>query len=325
MTIFNQFKKTAMTAFLTTLFATPTLADMPTVAMTQIVDHPSLNAISQGVIDGLAEDGFVQDKSVKINREIAQGDFGIATQIAKKFAGDRPDVIIPISTPSAISALTATRGQIPIVFTAVTDPIGAKLVKNFGKTGKNITGISDSIDIPAHFEIIKQIVPNARRIGRIYNPAEENSVSTNKDLQNYIKNSDYVLVEAVATKSSEVLTAARSLVGKVDMIYVAHDNTPVSALEGVIKVAEDNDIPIFAADLFSAERGILAGIGFDEYDMGRQAGKMAAQILKGEKAGEIPVIKMNKLHLAINLDAAKKMGVTLSPEVLNRANQIIGK
>lgn len=323
MTIFNQFKKTAAAALMAALSATA-FANTPTVAMTQIVNHPSLNAISQGVVDGLAEEGFVQGKTLNINQEIAQGDFGIATQIAKKFAGDQPDLIVPVSTPSAITVLSATKGRIPIVFTAVTDPIGAKIVKGFGKSGRNITGISDAIDVPAHFAIIEQIVPNARRVGRIYNPAEENSVSTNKELQQYFKNTDHQLVEAVATKSSEVLTAARSLVGKVDMIYIAHDNTPVSALEGIIKVAEDNDIPVFAADLFSVKRGVLAGIGFDEYDMGKQAGKMAAQVLRGEKVGNIPVIKMDKLHLAINKEAARKMGVTLSPEILKRANQVVG-
>lgn len=324
MTIFNQFKKTVAATLIAAVSATA-FASNPTVAMTQIVNHPSLNAISQGVVDGLAEEGFVQGKTLNINQEIAQGDFGIATQIAKKFAGDQPDLIVPVSTPSAITVLSATRGRIPIVFTAVTDPVGAKIVKGFGKSGRNITGISDAIDIPAHFAIIEEIVPKARRVGRIYNPAEENSVSTNKELQQYFKNTNRQLVETVATKSSEVLTAARSLVGKVDMIYIAHDNTPVSALEGIIKVAEDNDIPVFAADLFSVKRGVLAGIGFDEYDMGKQAGKMAAQVLRGEKAGNIPVIKMDKLHLAINKEAARKMGVTLSPEILQRANQVIGK
>ncbi len=302
--------------------STLTMAEQALVAITQIVSHPSLNAIHKGIVDELAEQGYKEGDKVRYLYEIAQGDMAIAGQIAKKFAGESPDVTVPISTPSAQTVAAAVRNK-PIVFAAITDPVGAKLVKNLGKSGTNITGITDAIDVERHIAVIKQIAPNAKRIGRIYNPGETNSVSVNEDFKHFFKDKDFTLVEAVATKSSEVLSAARSLVGKVDVIYIAHDNTTVSALEGVLKVCEQNDIPVFAADKDSVARGVLAGLGVDYYDVGRATGKRVAKILQGADPGDMAIGKVEAIKLAINTKAAEKMGVTLSKPVLEMADEII--
>ncbi len=318
-------KKNLLTsAAMAAMLALPTLslAEKPLVAITQIVSHPSLNAIHKGIVDELAAQKYKEGENIRYMYEVAQGDMAIAGQIAKKFAGESPAVTVPISTPSAQTVAAAVRNK-PIVFAAITDPVGAKLVKSMGKSGTNITGLSDAIDVKKNLKIIHKFVPNAKRIGRIYNPGETNSVSVNNDFKQLFKGTDNTLVEAVATKSSEVLSAARSLVGKVDVIYIAHDNTTVSALEGVIKVAEQNDIPVFATDTDSVERGVLAGIGLNYYDVGREVGKRVASILQGTKPGDIPVTTVDKLNLFINLKAAEKMGVTVDKAVIDSATKVI--
>lgn len=299
--------------------------DLPLVAISQIVAHPALDATYQGALDELAARGYENGKNIRIMYEIAQGDISIAGQIARKFAGENPALIIAIATPAAQTVATAAR-DIPIVFAAVTDPLEAKLVKNYDKPGKNITGVSDEVAFAQHLEMMQEIVPAAKRIGTVYNPGEANSVATLKKMQVYMADKPGLeLVSAAATKTSEVLGAARSLVGKADVLYITLDNTVVSALEAVIQVGEQNKLPVFNADTDSVFRGSIAAVGFDYYDVGRLSGEYAARILNGEKPGDIPVGKPGRLRLVINPGAAKKMGVEIPPEVTARAADIVGK
>lgn len=297
---------------------------IPVVAITQIVAHPALDATHKGVVERLAEAGFKDGESVKIIHETAQGDVSIAAQIAKKFAGEQPDVIVPIATPSAQTVASAARG-IPIVFAAVTDPLEAKLVSNLDKPGKNITGVRDEVDFARHLEMMLQITPDTVRIGTVYNPGEANSVATVAKVEQYLKDKPQELVTAAATKTSEVLGAARSLVGKVDVIYITLDNTVVSAMEAVVQVGEQNKIPVFNADTDSVSRGSVAALGFEYYDVGRLAGDYVVQILNGKNPGDIPVGSPAEVKLVVNPAAAEKMGVTLSEAVLKSASSVIGQ
>lgn len=296
---------------------------VPVVAITQIVAHPALDATYKGVVDRLAQAGYKNGKTVRILHETAQGDVSIAAQIAKKFAGEQPDVIVPIATPSAQAVAAAARG-VPIVFAAVTDPVEAKLVTNLQKPGKNITGVRDEVAFGRHLDMMLEVVPKAVRIGTIYNPGEANSAATIKKIQAHLKNKPQKLVTAAATKSSEVLSAARSLVGKVDVIYISLDNTVVSAMEAVAKVGMQNKIPVFNADTDSVNRGSIAAIGFKYYDVGKLAGNYVVDILKGKKAGDIPVASPKKVNLVVNPTAAKKMGVTIPAAMVKRASKVVG-
>ncbi|MBV7434456.1 ABC transporter substrate-binding protein [Cardiobacteriaceae bacterium TAE3-ERU3] len=317
-------KKMVLAAAVALGLGTAVAADQPVVAITQIVAHPALDAVHKGVVDELTDQGYVDGKNIAYMHESAQGDTGIAAQIAKKFAGDNPDVIVAIATPSAQSVAAAVRG-IPVVFSAVTDPVEAKLVKDLDKPGKNITGVTDAIALDKQVEMIQQIVPDAKKIGTVYNPGEANSVATNEKIKAFFEGKDLELIEAPATKSSEVLAAARSLVGKADVIYITLDNTVVSALEGVVQVGEQNDIPVFAADTGSVERGVVAALGFDYYDVGRETGKQVVEILKGKNPGDIPVGQLEQLNLFINPGAAEKMGITIPQEVIDSAAEVIGQ
>ncbi|WP_166263746.1 ABC transporter substrate-binding protein [Marinobacter caseinilyticus] len=296
--------------------------ERPLVAVTQIVEHPALDAVHQGVKDELAERGYNDGENLTLSFESAQGNSGIAAQIARKFVGEGANVIVAIATPSAQTVAAAAR-EIPIVFSAVTDPLGAKLVSSLDKPGANITGVTDMLPIDKHMDMVLRIVPNAKRIGTVYNPGEANAVSLVNALEKDLASRGITLVKAAATKTSEVLGAARSLTDKADAIYLTTDNTVISAAEAVIAVGERAKIPVFAADTATVSRGAVAALGFDYYDVGRQTGAMVASILAGAKPGDIAVERVEKLALFVNPGAAARMGIELPDSVINDAEQVV--
>lgn len=297
-------------------------AEPPLVAITQIVEHPALDATHEGVKDELAARGYKDGDNLRLMHESAQSNSAIASQIARKFVGESADVIVAIATPSAQTVAAAAR-NIPVVFAAVTDPVGAKLVKGTDAPGANITGVSDMSPIEKHLDMLQRIMPDAKRIGTVYNPGEANAVSLVELLEERMEARGLTLVKGAATKTSEVLGAARSLVGKADAIYLTTDNTVISAAEAVISVGERADIPVFAADTATVDRGAVAAMGFDYYDHGRQAGVMVARILEGEKPADMPFETMEKVKLFINPEAAERMGITLSEDVIADADHVV--
>ncbi|MBD2481968.1 ABC transporter substrate-binding protein [Planktothrix sp. FACHB-1365] len=292
------------------------------VAVTQIVEHPSLDATRKGIQDELAAAGLKAGETLKWEWESAQGNPSTATQIANKFVGENPDVIVAIATPSAQASVAVAR-NIPVIFAAVTDPLGAKLVNNLEKPGGLVTGVTDLSPINKQLDLIQEITPTVKRLGVIYNAGEANSVSLVDLLKIEATKRGLTVVEATANRSSDVATSARSLVGKVEAIYIPTDNTIVSALESVIQVGIDNKIPIYAADTDSVKRGAMAGLSFNYYDVGRQTGKVVLQVLKGESPGNIPVKSVEKLQLFINMKSATAMGVKIPESVLRKADQKI--
>ncbi len=301
-----------------TALATHAQAKDVTVAVTAIVEHPALDAARDGVKDALAEAGFKEGENLKFVYQSAQGNPATAAQIARQFVGEAPDVIVPISTPSAQAVVSATR-DIPIVFTAVSDPVGAQLVKDMTKPGGNVTGLSDMSPVVEHIKLIKEVMPNIKKLGYLYNSGETNSVSLLAALKEAASAEGIEIVESAATKSAEVQGAARALVGRADAMYVPTDNTIVSALESAVGVAEESKLPLFTADTDSVKRGALAALGFNYYDVGKQTGAVVVKILNGEKPGDIAVDIAKGTDLVINLSAAKKMGVEFPQAVIDRA------
>ncbi len=281
------------------------------IGVTQIVEHPSLDAALEGFKKALDDSGIEASYDV----QIAQGDQNNNQSIANNFAGDGVDLIFANSTPSALSALNATK-DIPIVFTSVTDPVGAQLVKSMDSPEGNITGTTDTHPdaIPNMVKFINEQF-EAGTVGVIYNSGEQNSEVQIEKVREALSSTDMKLAEATVSNSSEVKQAAESLVGKADAIYIITDNTVVSALESVIQVSNDNDIPLFVGELDSVKRGGFAAYGFDYEDIGYEAGEMAAKILKdGKKPSELPVQYPQNLKLVINKKAAEEMGIDLKEE-----------
>ncbi len=319
-----RFAATLMALMAATAITTAAQAKDVVVEVTAIVQHPALDAARDGVKAALAEAGFKEGDNLKFVYQSAQGNPATAAQIARQFVGENPDVIVPISTPSAQAVVSATR-DIPVVFTAVSDPVGAQLVKSMEKPGGNVTGISDMSPVAEHIKLIREIMPNIKKLGYLYNPGETNSVSLLKALKAAAAKDNIEIVEFTATKSADVKSAAEALVGRADAMYIPTDNTVVSALESAVGVADESKLPLFTADTDSVKRGALAALGFNYFDVGKQTGEVVVRILKGEKPGDIPVEIAKGTNLVVNLDAAKKMGVTIPQSVLDRATSKIGQ
>jgi putative ABC transport system substrate-binding protein len=294
-------------------------ADAPLVAITAIVEHPALDACRDGVIEGLKQQGVAAETTY----QSAQGQPATAAQIARSFVGMDPAVIVAISTPSAQAAAAATK-DIPIVFTAVTAPVEAGLVADLNHPGGNVTGLSDLSPLAQHLNLILEISPEVKRLGIPYNPGEANAVTLVRLMTTYAQDRGLEVVEATASKSADVVAAARALVGQADAIYVPTDNTVVSALESLIVVARQAKVPVFSGDTDSVARGCIGSIGFDYFQVGVQTGKIVARVLNGEKPGDIPIEVASGTDLVLNPAAAESFGVTIPAALLARATRIVG-
>ncbi|KVD84027.1 ABC transporter substrate-binding protein [Burkholderia stagnalis] len=296
-------------------------AHAQTVKVLSIVDHPALDAIRDGVRAELKAEGYGDDK-LKWEYQSAQGNTGTAAQIARKFIGDKPDVIVAIATPAAQAVVASTK-SVPVVYSGVTDPVAAQLVKGWGPTGTNVTGVSDKLPLDRQVALIKRVVPNAKTVGMVYNPGEANSVVVVKELKAILAKQGMTLKEAAAPRTVDIGPAAKSLIGKVDVIYTNTDNNVVSAYEALVKVANEAKIPLVAGDTDSVKRGGIAALGINYGDLGRQTGKVVARILRGEKPGAIASETSSNLELFVNTGAAEKQGATLAPDLVKDAKTVI--
>ena len=281
------------------------------IGITQFAPHPSLDAATEGFKKAL------KDKGIKatFDEQNAQADMNNTQTIANNFVGDKVDLIFANATPSATAALNATK-EIPIIFTSVTDPVGAGLVEAFDKPGKNITGTTDN-----HPDATKKTINfiteevKAKKVGVIYNSGEQNSVVQIKEVKKLAEEKGAKLVEVSVSTTAEVKQAAESLVGRVDAIYIPTDNTVVTALDSVISIANSKKIPLFVGELDSMKKGAVAASGFSYFDLGYQSGLMAAEILSGKKKpSEIPVELPSSLKLVINKSAAEAQGLKVKDD-----------
>jgi putative ABC transport system substrate-binding protein len=297
-------------------------AEQVFVAVTAIVDHPALEACRDGIRDELKAAGYEDGKNLKFVYESAKGSTSNAIQIAQKFVGQKPDVIVAISTPSAQAVVAATQ-DIPVVFTAVTDPVGARVINDRNQPGGNVTGVSDMSPIHQQLELIRGIMPNARIIGVPYNPGETNSMALLQRLELEAHGQGMVIHEVAVAKSADVSAAARRMVGNVDAIYVPTDNTVVSALAAVTKVGMESKLPVFAGDTEAVLHGAVAAVGFNYYDVGRQTGKIVLRVLNGENPGDIAVEGIRTTELYVNPGAAEKTGISIPAAIIARAKQVV--
>ncbi len=286
-----------------------------TIGISQIVTHPALDATVQGFQDALAEAGFT---NVTYDLQNAEGDMATTASIAQKFAGDDLDLVLGVATPTA-QALAKQITDVPVLFTAVTDPVGAGLVVDPAAPSANITGVSDMQPVKPILELAQTFRPDAKNVGMVYNAGESNSVFLVEQAEKDAATMGLTIVKAPASTSAEVQAAAKSLIGRVDAIAVIGDNTAVSALESIIKVCEENKIPLVAGDPDSVKRGAVACYGFDYYDLGKQTGAMAAQIMSGTPVADIPVQFAENLQLSVNESAATAQDVTLPQDLIDQA------
>lgn len=290
-----------------------------TISVSQFVEHPALDAVLKG-----AEDYFKDNKlDVKFSVHNAQANMATTVQIASQILGEQPDLVIAIATPSA-QACAQKIQDIPVLATAVTDHVGAGLVKTLEHPGGNISGTSDMLPVARQLDLIREFHPNLKSLGVIYNSGEANSVTLVKMLKSACDAAGIKLEEATVLNSAGIYQAAKSLVGRSEAIYLPTDNTVISALESVVKVCNQNKLPLYAADNSSVERGAIAALAFDYYKLGYQTGAMAKRILfDGADISTMPVESLKELSLYVNLKAAAAMGVTVPESVLSRAEKVI--
>ena len=293
-----------------------------TVAVTAIVQHPALDAVLEGLRRGLADAGYTEGRDIAITYESAQGNPAIAAQIAERFVAASPAMIVAISTPSAQAVAAATR-TIPVVFSAVTDPLAAGLVASLERPGGNITGVSDVGRMADNVALIREITPNVSRLGVLFNPAEANSVASRAALATAAEAAGIAIVDAPVASPDDVERAARSLVGKVDALFAPNDNTVVQAFEAAAEVANDTKLPLYAADTENVPRGALAALGVDYIEVGLLTAALVHRILSGGAPGDMPVVSAPHAELHLNRGVAAAIGVRFPEPVVERAAKIV--
>lgn len=301
-------------------------ADEKKIAISMIVEVPQLLETKEGVLKGLAERGFAEGKTLSVDYQNANGSMPVQQQIARKFLGDRPDVVVSITTPTSQAMATSIK-EIPLVFVTVTDPVRARLIDRYVKPGGNITGVSDAAPIGQQLRLFREIIPKLITLGFIYNPALDSSNATLGWVKEQGEPLGIQIVESVAPTTNEVVPATLKLVGKVDAIYVPNDTTVVAALESVVKIGRETQTPVFTGETRGVDRGALASIGLNYVQVGRLAGLMVADILEGQKPGDIDAViayqKLPNFDLTVNKSSAAAMGAELPPAVLARATKVI--
>ena len=289
------------------------------VSILQLVEHPALDATERGITDELKE--AFKGKNLHIDYQSAQGNSALAAQIAQKYASNSPNVMVGIATISAQALVAADKRQlIPVVFSSVTDPKAAQLVQNLEKPEGVVTGVSNYVDPGLQFDLFKKILPNLKKIGIIYNPGEANSVALNAEMEKIAKIKNIELVFAPANTSADVSQATNNLMNKVQAIFVNNDNTALSAFDSIVKIATKHQVPVFCSDTDMIERGALAVLGPNQYEVGRQTGKMIVKIMQGEKISQIPVGFPEKTEIKLNAEQAKKLKIEIPKNLLNLEN-----
>jgi putative tryptophan/tyrosine transport system substrate-binding protein len=294
------------------------------VLISKVVDHPALDTTESGIIDALADSGYIIKDNIIIRTESAQGNPVLANQIAIKFTYQNPNAVVAIGTISAQSFIKFSRNnEVKMIFSSVTDPVDAGLMISSTTNEKNITGVSNFVAIGPQLELFKKLQPNLKKLGIIYNPGESNSISIVKELEEIAPNYNIEVLTKVATRSSEVAQTAVSLAKNADAIFISNDNMALSAIQNIIKAAVDAQIPVYVSDTDAVKLGAVAALGPNQYNIGIQTGKMVARILNGSDINKEKVELPEKNDLYLNTEAAKKANISIPKDLLEIADKII--
>ncbi len=280
------------------------------IGVVQLVEHAALDASYQGFVDGLAEAGYEVGKNITIDFNNAQGEQANANTIASKLVNDKNDLILAIATPAAQAVANATT-EIPILITAVTDPADAKLVASNEAPGGNVTGTSDLTPVAAQIELITKVIPNAKKIGLLYNSSEANSEFQANIARAAAKDLGLETVNYTVSNSNEIQQVVESMIGKVDAIYAPTDNMIAAGMTTVGMVANDNNMPVFPGEGGMVDAGGLMTYGLSYYELGKQTGAMAARVLEGADPATMPIEYLKTFDLHINEDTVAKLGITI--------------
>jgi putative ABC transport system substrate-binding protein len=298
-------------------------AQVKNIGILQLVQHDALDAANKGFVDGLKEKGFEDGKNIKIEQQNAQGDQANAQTISKQFADSKKDLIFAIATPAVQAAYNATK-DIPIVFTAVTDPVKAEVAKDWKSSGTNVTGTSDKVPVDKQIELLKKLIPNAKTVGVIFNTSETNSVIQVDELKAAAEKQGLKVKEVGVTNVNEINQNLANALGDMDVLYTPTDNTVASGYSLVGKLCLEKNIPIIGAEEAVVTKGGLASIGIDYYKLGKEAGAKAADVLNGKKPSEVEITTLSDMSFTINTDVAKKLNITIPKDIEDNAKKVTG-
>ncbi|WP_027623525.1 ABC transporter substrate-binding protein [Clostridium lundense] len=293
------------------------------IGISQIVEHPALDAARKGFVDALKEKGYEDGKNIKIDYQNSQGDMQTSQNIAQNFVSNKEDLIFAIGTPSAQSAFNATK-NIPIVITAVTDPVKSGLAKSMEKPQTNVTGTSDKTPMKEQFKLLKTLIPKAKNIGIMYNTSERNSEIQLKDAEVISKEFNLNVISTGITNVNDIPQSLNSIIGKIDALYLITDNTVASSIPLLTNICYSKNIPIFGGEKAHVVSGAIATIGIDYYKLGVQTGEIAVKIINGNIPQEIPFTTLKDMELVINEDAIKKLNIQVPKDVLEKAEKVKG-
>ena len=292
-----------------------------TIGIEQFAEHGSLDNCREGFLAGLEEEGIKEGDNLTVKYKNAAADMGTAKQISDSLVSDKVDLVCAIATPSAQSAYNAAmKADIPVIYTAVTDPVAAELAGKDGKPVGEVTGTSDKLPVEEQLKMIREMLPDAKKIGIMYTTSEANSVSAIEEYKSLVEKYDFELVEKGITTTADVSLAADDLLSKVDCITNLTDNTVVASLPTILDKANEKKIPVFGSEIEQVKIGCLAAEGIDYIALGKQTGKMAAEILKGEKkASEMNFETITEPGFYVNEKVAENLGVTVPQDLADEA------
>ena len=291
------------------------------VGVLQFVSHPSLDLIYKGIQDGLAEEGY-KDGQIKIDFMNSEGDQSKVATMSKQLVANGNDLVVGIATPAAQGLASATK-DLPVIMAAITDPIGANLVKDLKKPGGNITGVSDHNPAQQQVKLIKALTPNVKTIGALYSSSEDNSKTQVEEFKAYAEKAGLTVETFAVPSTNEIASTVNVMTSKVDAIWVPIDNTIASAFSTVVASNQSAKKPIYPSATAMVEAGGLASVVVDQHDLGVATGKMIAQVLKGAKPADTPVNVFSTGKSVINKKLAQELGITIPESVLKEAGQVI--
>ncbi|MCW6666456.1 ABC transporter substrate-binding protein [Aerococcaceae bacterium NML190938] len=294
------------------------------VAIVQLVSHPSLDAITTGIKEGLSQGGYEEGKNLTLDFQNAEGDMSLLPNIAELVVSKKPDIIFAITTPVAQSLQQATQ-DIPIILAGITDPVAAKLVSSLEKTESNITGVSDAAPLEEQFKLIAQLTPNVKTIGMIYTSSEDNSKAEVDKAAKFAEAAGMTVIVETIASTADMSLVAENLVGKVDAIFVPTDNTVASSADTLLDIADQSGVPIYPTFEDMVKRGGLASVAIDQVGIGRQSAQMAVEIFNGATPQTLPIQFATKVRKVFNAQTASHLDIRLPQALTEQLIDVSGE
>lgn len=293
------------------------------IGINQLGQHGALDYSREGFIEGLKEKGYEDGKNITIDYKNAQDEVGTAQTISQQFVSDKKDLILAIATPAAQASYNATK-EIPIVFTAVTDPVSAEIAKDWKSSGTNVTGVSDMVPVDKQLELLAKLIPDVKTIGVIYSTSEANSKVQVDELKKQAAIFNLEVKEIGVTSVNEINQNLTSAIGDIDVLYTPTDNTVASSYDLVGNICLKNNVPILGAEEAVVSKGGLCSIGIDYFKLGKETAYKAVEIIEGKKPSEVEITTLSDMAITINTDVAKKLNITIPSDINEKAKKVTG-